>query len=273
MHEHSHRLGGRLGHLRRSLVGACIVLLAVQAVEVGPLLGSTGTYKGAAVATEDGLFTVSPGKNTIVFCLDTMDTDLIERGKKINPGLFDEFTGSTLYEDSVGSLVPTRYALPYLLTGERPIADESYEEYMDTRCTRSSLIQSIRDQDCSVGIYTTYTWDKGYLEGKADNIHAIEDLKLDALGTLKALLKASCYRDMPWVFKAKFRFYTDDLNNDLIARTGQDPANEPYLPNDSAYYEQLTSTKLTASDTSGAGAFRFIHLKGAHSPFIMNENA
>ncbi len=259
--------------LRRALVGACIVVLAVQAVEVAPLLGSTGTYTGEAVATEEDLFTVSPDKNTIVFCLDTMDNDLIESAKKANPGIFDEFTGFTLYEDSVGSLVPTRYALPYLLTGESPSADESYEEYVKTRYTRSSLIQTIRDQDYSVGIYTTYARDKGYLADKADNIHAIDGLHIDTVGTLKALLKASCYRDMPWLFKPKFRFYTDDLNNDLIARTGQDPANEPYLVNDSAYYEQLASTGLAASDTRGAGAFRFIHLKGAHSPFIMNQNA
>ncbi len=263
----------RCALLRKSIIAACIVLICVQTIEVGGLLGSSGTYDGGAVATEDNLFSVSPNKNTIVFCLDTMDNDLIAGAKKVNPNLFDEFSGFTLYEDSVGSLVPTYYALPYLLTGETPHDDESYDDYIATRYTRSSLIQTIKDQDYSVDVYATYTNDNGYLADKADNFHVIDDLKIDTFGTLKALIKAACYRDMPWITKPKFRFYTDDLNNELIVRTGQDPANEPYLVNDPAYYEQLLNNKLTASDTSHEGAFRFIHLKGAHSPTSMNENA
>ena len=259
--------------LRRSIVCACIALIVVQAIEVSTLLGSSGTYNGQVVATEEDLFSVSPDKNTIVFCLDTMDNDLIERAKKINPNLFDEFTGFTLYEDSVGSLVPTRYALPYLLTGEMPQDNETYDEYINTRYSRSSLISSIREQDYSVGIYSTYTRDNGYLSDKADNIHEIDGLQTDVAGTLKALIKAACYRDLPWVVKPKFRFYTDDLNNELIVRSDNDLANEPYLMNDPEYYRQLTSIKLSADDTDKSGAFRFIHLKGAHSPSVMNENA
>ena len=49
-------------------------------------------------------------------------------------------------------------------------------------------------------------------------------------------------------------------------------SNVPYTTNDVQFASDLNSTGLAAVDQGATGAFRFIHLNGAHYPYTMDEN-
>jgi hypothetical protein len=76
---------------------------------------------------------------------------------------------------------------------------------------------------------------------------------------------------MPWVLKPGFRFYTDDVNNAVVG-SSQGFGDSPYTSDDPAFYDRLTQDGLSIDD-EGAGSYRFIHLMGAHYPYMMDENA
>ncbi len=70
--------------------------------------------------TEDGLFTVSEKSNVIVFVLDFTDTKQMSQIMQEHPEEFNDWTGFTWYNNVAGSMVPTRYGVPFLLTGQLP---------------------------------------------------------------------------------------------------------------------------------------------------------
>ena len=59
--------------------------------------------------TEQGMFDVSKNKNVIVLVVDTVDSLKTKAVYDNYPEMLDEFTGFTWYQNSTGSMIPTRY--------------------------------------------------------------------------------------------------------------------------------------------------------------------
>lgn len=261
-------------------------LVAVQTVAVASLFlapqaagadtSASASDKPLAV-TEDGLFEVSGKSNVVVFILDQFDTFELEHLLGENPDLLDPFTGFTYFPDSTGSMVPTMFALPYLVTGELPQEGEEFTEYIDQRYSRSTFLQDIADQGYSVGVYSdSLGWgDISELADKTVNIHPLGERRnsLDAKGTVRMLYQCALYRDLPWALKPPFWFYTDEVNNAMVRQDGDaEGADTPYTMNDFRYNDILTSKGLKVEDSGSAGDFRMIHLNGSHEPYVMDEN-
>ncbi len=224
-----------VGHLKTSLarggaVALSLALIIVQGVGVGSLFAS-GAFEAATkepdqvnVAdlrmTEDGLFTVSEKSNVIVFVLDFTDTKQMSQIMQEHPEEFNDWTGFTWYNNVAGSMVPTRYGVPFLLTGQLPQQGELFSQYLATRYERSTYLDDIHNAGYSMGIYTDtfgteYSSEdvQRHVAGLTMNYHPMnqEDSPslLDEQGTLFTLWKCAMYRDLPWAFKPYFWFYTD----------------------------------------------------------------
>ena len=291
-----------VGHLKTSLarggaVALSLALIIVQGVGVGSLFAS-GAFEAATkepdqvnVAdlrmTEDGLFTVSEKSNVIVFVLDFTDTKQMSQIMQEHPEEFNDWTGFTWYNNVAGSMVPTRYGVPFLLTGQLPQQGELFSQYLATRYERSTYLDDIHNAGYSMGIYTDtfgteYSSEdvQRHVAGLTMNYHPMnqEDSPslLDEQGTLFTLWKCAMYRDLPWAFKPYFWFYTDEVNNGMTLQVESDDGEVQqstlYTMNDGAYYDKLKTTKLSATDDGETGAFRFIHLLGGHYPFNLDEN-
>lgn len=268
---------------------ACVILLFVQGVGIGGLWidesvadADQSMANDSVVVTEEGLFTVSDKDNVIVFVLDMFDTAQMNHLIETNSSILDDLDGFTFFRDSAGSMIPTRYGIPYLVTGELPQEGETFENYLASRYSRSSFLDDICECGYSVGVYSNsvYAYDGTYLSGTSDldgntiNIHPIDtEVSLDALGTIKILSKCALYRDLPWIAKPLFWFYTNDLNyemRDLSTDAARGAVS--YIADDAYYYEQLTTEKISATDAGRSGAFRLIHLEGAHGPYTLQAD-
>lgn len=255
----------------------CACLIVVQAASVVSLSFPSQEEGGDIVITKEGLFEVGSEDNIVVFVLDTFDTKQMSHLLQGDPSLLDEFTGFTYFENATGSMVPTRYGIPYLLTGIMPDGLQSFTEFMDGWYTQSTLLPDIKEAGYSIGIYsdsveTNYMRTRDiegveFVARYADNLKEEGEVSLDPLGALAILDKVALYRDAPWALKPLFWFYTDDVTNGAISKDEKDST--PYVMDDAAYAEELFQRGLAIGDANKA--LRFIHLNGAHDPYTIDE--
>lgn len=257
----------------------CLVGIVAQSVSLGLLLtapakdGLTPIDARPSVTT-DGVSEVSADNNIIMFVLDTFDTRYLKEAVEADPGCLDEFTGFTWFDNSTGSMIPTRYAMASMLTG-RTLEDD--DEAFSTSLiidwyTQQGLIDDINAQGYETYLYATDIHDAiGALSEKVENIRQPER-EVDSLSAVAMLVKCSLYRDLPWVLKPPFWFYTDQVNNAVLGSSSEIPMDSLWTMDDVKYYSRLKEQGLTATDLGEKGSFRVIHLAGTHAPFTLNRD-
>lgn len=257
------------------LVG--IFLLLVQTVSLGTAVVAANDAKVGEPTvrmTEAGLFSVSPKKNTIVFILDTFDTTDMLRIRQEDPSILDAYTGFTFYKNSTGKMIPTLYAIPFLLSNTTPQIGEDFTDWFSNPYAGSTFLSDINDAGFSVGIYSDdgSVHDMSYLAEEAMNVKAVDHAAINSKGAVKLLTQCGVYRSAPWIAKPFFWFYQDELNQQVLdhGRTGLDST--PYTEDDASYHKSLETIGLSVDDGGENGAFRFIHLLGAHAPYVLGED-
>ncbi len=255
------------------VISLCLIL--VQGVGVASLFASEEQrVPSEYVLTKEGLYEVGSESNVIVFVLDTFDTKLMNRLLENDPNLLDDFTGFTYFENSTGSMIPTRYGVPFLLSGRMPEPDEDFDVLWNNWYAGTEFLPDIAKAGYAEGVYTDSLGSQAAhatVDEYVDNIHPsneVDSSSLDPWGLLDAVEKMALYRDAPWLLKPLFWFYTDEVNNKAANAGEGDVA--PYVMNDWAYYEGLLTDGLKVSESDDK-AFRFIHLLGAHYPFVLDE--
>ena len=236
--------------------------------------------KTEIVMTEDQLFTVNSNSNVIVFVLDTYDYAYLRRDLGMNPSLLSELTGFTNYANCTGSMIPTRFAIPQMLTGEMPHYDEKFSTYKAQRYARSTFLQDIQDAGYSIGLYTdsltigALSDEEQYeITSKTVNMHSLDNDTMSYTGVLEAMWYMALYRDILWPLKWVFWYYTDEINAMMVVYDADAaPEQTVYVIDDGRYYNRLCSIGLSLEEGDYNGAFRFIHLLGAHYPFSYDEH-
>ena len=267
------------------VVAVCLII--IQSVGVASLFmdpsqiqSKQEAEQGQIIVSEDGLFEVAPHDNIIVFVLDTMDTQSVLDVLEYDPALLDEFTGFTFYVDSTGSLEPTRYGVPSLLTGYTIRHDQDAADYLSGLYERSVFLDELADLGYDVNVYSKSASfnksSKEYLAEHASNIRHVGEnveLPIDGLAGVRIMYQCALYRDMPWILKRPFWYYTEDINIALIGNnTASVDSVTPCSFNDPLYYMKLEQRGLTVDESEATGAYRLIHLVGAHYPYVMGPD-
>lgn len=230
---------------------------------------------GVSYMTMDRMFDLAPANNVVAFVLDAVDLQDMNRLLDEHPEEFESFTDFVYFNDVSGSMIPTRYGIPFLLTGELPHKNETFQTYFDERFDRSNFVKDIDDQNYSIGIYSDNIFDAQDKYGQfIDNVHPLEDTYTlqTPENTVGVLWKCALYRDMPWMVKPYFWYYTEEINESAAPREDGNDGSVPYRINDAALYKSLKDRGLKVLDDGSKGAFRFIHMMGAHLPYTLEAN-
>lgn len=271
-------------YARPAVLALSVMLSLVQLAGVASLWfdgSATNTRQsssaGKIVVTEQGMLTVAPTDNVIVIVLDTMDTATLLEVLDEEPATLDEFTGFTLFQDSAGSMIPTRFGIPTLLAGYAIEYGQGTDDYFSQLYDRSVLLDKLYEENYSIGVYSSQAVPnqhyKEYLMERSINVKMLSEeatARVDWLGTIGIMWKCALYRDLPWVLKPYFWFYTDDINQAIVPQDLAD-TNSLYTFNDALFARKLRSKGLSVDDSQNK-AFRFIHLVGAHSPYTLDRN-
>ena len=267
-------------------VAVAVALIVVQGIGVASLFAKSNDSN--VFVTEDGLYDVDTGRgDVIVFVLDHFDTKFFAGVQEQFPQALTELEGFTWYTDDTGMMLPTLFAVPYLLTGETPEIGQDIHEYYRSRYLDSTLIDDLTSTGYTLGLYTSDIQESYFTAEEVDelfasrtvNVHGLDSISINPVGTVKILIRAALFRDMPWILKQPFWFYTDALNQrvlDLgIVKTDAegnlvlgDPAQTPYIMDDVLRKTELEAFGLSVAN--GIGRVKVIHLNGAHLPFTMD---
>ena len=267
-----------------AILAVCLVI--VQGVGLVSLAftpsesGRSEASNAKVVMTEDQMFTVNPHHNVIVFILDTMDTAYVKRIERdFNAHILDGLKGFTNYENATAAMIPTRFAIPEMLTGQMPSFDELFSTYKEQRYARSDFLDNIYDANYSIGLYTdsmrisSLPADEQLgITSKTVNMHPLPNSMINYWGCVYSLFQMGQYRDVLWPFKWAFWYYTDEINRSIVlGDEATSPDETIYVIDDVRYYNRLCDFGLTLEDGNYDGAFRFIHLLGSHYPFSYDE--
>ncbi len=264
----------RVGRAAAAALSAALIV--VQVAGVVDIVSKAASEPESITITEKGLFDVSGKKNVVCFVLDMTDTADAKKAYADNPNMLDGLDGFTWYQNSTGSMIPTRYGIPSLLTGVRPQKGEDAADFLSSMYSDSHFLDDVAAQGYTTDIYSdSADWIDGwreYLGQHAENFESNSDVARSALdwqSTLRILYQCALYRDMPWIAKPFFWFYTDQLNQGMVSSEGaSSPDTTPYAIDDPAYFQKLKESGLTVNGENAS--FRFIHLEGTHYPFIMD---
>ena len=104
---------------RRIMEAALCVLLVTQIISLSVFLIRGQQQKtGDRYLSRGGEFSVSSGRNVVVFVLDTFDSHLFGNLLQSYPDrIASDFEDFTFYPDTVGGATRTKYAIPFILTG------------------------------------------------------------------------------------------------------------------------------------------------------------
>lgn len=213
--------------------------------------------------TTEGLYDISKNKNVIVFCLDEFDSVTFLEMHDEYPEVDYIMEGFRYYPDTVGATGRTKYAIPYLMSGQLYTDPVSYKEYRDASIKKSPIFGAIKDIGVNSGVYSCEDYVGKTVPEVINNLKKIEDGVTSKTLLSCDMLKISCFRSFPHLLKKYVWIYTGDFNKYR--------SNDVYNDSDDvAYYDKLKEYGLNAvkADT----CFRFIHLQGDHGPYVMDEN-
>lgn len=227
--------------------------------------------RGEQYFSTQGLYEVATDENIVVFVLDTYDVDHINEVLEQSPEFLEKLKGFTYFPDTVAQFPRTFPSIIYMLTGQPYFYEMPWQEYVTQAFQNSMIWDDLLENEYGVYFYEDKeTYIGSTIRTKASNYvekgQTIEE-KTSFIGCVEAIVRINGYRLLPYVWKENY-FYTADMINDLVVSEFL-LENPEYVEDDAAVYQGLKENGLSVSDEKKA--FRFIHMTGAHEPYIMDE--
>lgn len=217
----------------------------------------------------NNIFEVSEKENVIVFILDRFDVRYYNELVNKSPEIKEKLDGFTCYSDNLALYPRTYPAVTSMVTGVNQDFSMSRTEYLDTAFTESTFLKDLKNNNYKVNLYVSefYSYNNVEdLEGIVDNFYrptAADEIQIPSKFELaKTMFKTGAYFWAPEIFKPN-DVSTRTINENVV-RAGE------YVLDDVGLYEKFTESGLYTQDDKGT--FTFLHMRGCHSPFTMNEN-
>lgn len=218
------------------------------------------------VFTKDGEFTVSKGNNTIVFIVDTLDTQHLEN-YILPDSLYSEMLeGFTYFDDVVAGGAPTALGVPTLFTGEVYDPKGTREAWFRDAQESSSLFNDIKEKGYNIRIYSDTTYFEYSDFELIDNTTVGEVRMILPFVFTYRLYRLSSFIALPQPLKKLFLIDSSRLTSLYKSEGG---GKEAYHFDDPQFYSDMKTRGLELNDSD---AFIVYHLFGAHGPVTMDAD-
>ena len=246
--------------------GICAYICLIQIVTLGFMCFTSELEMDShrAGITNYNALNLSSGNNIVVFVLDNFDNQWFQELRDEDEAFTAPLNDFCFYDNVTSQFAHTSTAIPFLLTGVE-WSEENEDKYARIAYEQSNYLKEIQESNFDVGVYTHggYLADKEYVY--LSNYGQEIERKTNTLKTISVMWKCSMYKTLPFMAKSSYMYYTDEIN-DMVEVQGKWD-----IDNDIPFYESLVGTGLSVSGTF-ENAFRFYHMRGAHSPYYMSED-
>lgn len=247
-------------------ISGCMTLMLLVTACSTMITGGALTPKVHLYISEENEFSMSEDENFVIFVLDTADsrefTSLLEE----HPEYREMFSDFTYFENMMGNYSCTMNAVAYMLSGEWFENREPLADYLDNVYNNSPLWEELRARDYSIGLYEDDIRSKSdSVADNFDNVYHTTVRPSSYPELAKEVLKLVGFRYAPYDLKRYCEtreIYFDALKVSEPEGTTADNFTEDNM----AFKEALLENGVTMDREQKS--FKFIHLEGAHAPFI-----
>ena len=204
--------------------------------------------------TYKNLNAYSSNKNFIIFVADTIDMSLFN-SRLENKDLFKDFTN---YKDTTSMYLFTRYAVPHMLSGNKYYNEGTFVDYFSKSIDESKFLNTLKESNYTIDLY------EAGLVYNSKNYDKIDNLKksneFDLYRFIQVETKYMLYKYVPYFLK--------DLTNINSLNFNYIKTEEFFeYENDKFYYNTKKDIDIVDNNM-----FKYIHIKGGHSPHNMDAN-
>ena len=248
-----------------------LFVTAMQIVSLVVLLLTTHKVVSNDFAvTKNGEFELSSKNNTIMFVVDTLDASWFEDMLLPNEEYKKSLKDFTYFDDAVAGGAPTVLGIPTLLTGKIDMdASRDTSEYYKDAYESSSLFADMQKSNCNVKLFTEFYYLDYCDKNSVDNLKMEQKYVISSRrGFMECLYKFVSFYAMPQFLKQNFWLYSGEFNQYI---TLEDNTSNLYKLDDAQFYQDFKEKGITTQNDKDT--FVMYHLNGAHSPYVMDENA
>lgn len=241
---------------------AVFAMLSVSLVSI--LLTNKEIYveKGSYTPTTDNINQISKNKNFLMLVVDMADSKTFNNVLK-NMGKEELLKDFTYYPDTLSAYPFTRESIPFMLSGEWFVEQDTFTNYYNDVMDNSKFLKTLRDKNYDINIYES---ELGWTNEKAldvNNIKAV-NFEIDKSNLFNQEFKYLSFKYLP--FNLKKYSNIESLDYTLCRKSDLDTNNIYKMEND-IVYDELNSLK-----TQKNNYFQFLHIDGGHYPWDMNKD-
>jgi len=233
------------------------------------MLNTPAEKKSSAFLSTENVFDISTSDNVVVFVIDRFDQAYFNELLAYDSDFFKDYDGFTAYVDNVSLYARTYPAVTSMLTGKENDFTKTKDEYFKEAYTESTFLKDMNAGGYSLNIYAPkwYVYDNANDMGNIKNaIDAGDTARLDnPMGLLGAMISYSVYNYCPDLLK----YATGVSTNNFVGHTSHSDEYEEYIIDDAVLFDKFEQEGVTTTSDKN---FSFIHLRGCHSPFNIDEN-
>ncbi len=248
-------------------IGALFLAYFIVLILLGLITNSKEIFKDSTFrqVTYDKVMDYSDERNVIVFLMDQVDGEKLYDIIKSDKEYEDVFEDFTFFDNAMSGYGHTKYSVPLILTGQWYENDRSFSDYFQEALDISPLFKSLDKDGYRVGLY--YDELKNYkttpeMENVSEGVIKVSD----NTGFARTWCKLVLYRYLPYAFKPAFYFDIDEFN---AFKEESSSSVDLYDWSNFVFYDHVKNTPVTKSEPR---AFKYIHVRGAHSHYTIDEN-
>ncbi len=219
----------------------------------------------------ENILEVSEKDNIIVFVLDRFDNKYFQKLLDSDSPYIDSLDGFTYYEDNISKYPRTFPGITSMLTGSETDFT-SRNNYLNTSYSESAFLNDLKNNGYKINLFVPsfYAYDNAeYLSDIASNTERAGKPTVENKGALLSkTMELSSYFWAPEILKSN-KISTTSFK-ELITYGDSAPVYEMTQTSDASLYARFKGEGLSAQKESGT--FTFLHLRGCHAPYTIDEN-
>ncbi len=212
--------------------------------------------------SKDNMNSVSKNNNFYILLLDAVDSRAFNNAV-IETGYNDLFDDFTYYPDTLSGYPFTRDSIPLILSGRFNENEMRFLDHYNKAMDESKLIERLKEYNYDINLYEQeLKWTTDNFKTVSNAIEYKDMMSPVCFG--KEELRYISYKYLPYFLKKYSKM--DTFNFDYCKMTSTDTA---YTDDNIENYKNFLDSKVYDIDNN---YFSFIHLRGGHVPFDLDEN-
>ena len=215
-------------------------------------------------------FVMSGEQNFVIFMLDAADSREFSSLLEEYPEYRETFSDFTYFENAMGAYTSTLNAIPFILSGEWYENEGSFQEYLNRVYRDAPLWDELRTRGYRINLYEDdIRADDAAIIDNFDNVYLTKVRPSSYLELAKQELKLIGFRYAPYDLK-RYCVIKEVYFNELRVSSPKGTDSRAYTSDNLTFKNDLSEQGIIADEIGNN--FKFIHLNGAHAPFVYDKD-